>query len=89
MFDTFGISTALPQPVLTLYSGSTPIFSNTGWGGDATIAGTFGTTGAFPLNPAHQDSVLLLTLPPGSYTAQVTGLNGGTGIALIEIYEVY
>jgi hypothetical protein len=89
MFDTFGISTALAQPVLTVYSGGTPIFSNTGWGGDATIAGTFGPTGAFTLNPAHQDSALLLTLPPGSYTAQVTGLNGGTGIALVEIYEVY
>jgi hypothetical protein len=89
MYDTFGISSALAQPVLTVYSSGTPIFSNTGWGGNATIAGTFGTTGAFSLNPAHQDSALLLTLPPGSYTAQVTGLNGGTGIALIEIYEVY
>ena len=48
----------------------------------------FTATGAFTLNPAHADSVLLLTLPPGNYTAQVSGLNGGTGIALCEIYEV-
>jgi len=38
--------------------------------------------------PADADSALLLTLPPGNYTAQVGGLNGGLGIALCEIYEV-
>ena len=27
-------------------------------------------------------------LPPGNYTAQVTGANGGTGIALLEVYDV-
>jgi hypothetical protein len=31
---------------------------------------------------------LLTSLPPGTYTAQVSGANGGTGEALIEIYEV-
>jgi hypothetical protein len=30
--------------------------------------------------------MLLLTLPPGSYTAQVTG--PGAGTALVEVYEV-
>ena len=78
----------LSQPILTLFSGGNPIFSNTGWGGDPTIASTFTTVGAFSLNPAHADSALLVTLPPGNYTAQVSGLNGGTGIALVEIYEV-
>ena len=89
MTDTFQIAGTLAQPVLTIFSGNTPIYSNTNWGGDATLAGTFATTGAFTLNPAHQDSALLLTLPPGGYTAQVTGFSGGTGIALVEIYEVY
>jgi len=41
------------------------------------------------LNPAHADSVVLVSLPPGNYTAQVSGLNSGTAIALCEIYEVY
>jgi len=31
---------------------------------------------------------MILTLPPGSYTAQVTGANSTTGIALVEIYEI-
>ncbi len=80
--------TTLTHPVLTLLQSGTVIASNTVWGGDATIAGAFTSTGAFPLNPAHADSVLLVTLPPGNYTAEVSGLNGGVGIALCEIYEV-
>jgi len=86
----FPLSAVLNQPLPTLLTGGgTVISSNTVWGGDATIAGTFGTTGAFTLNPAHADSVLLITLPPGNYTAQVSGLNSGIGIALCEIYEVH
>ena len=30
----------------------------------------------------------ITNLPPGSYTAQVRGSDGGTGEALIEIYEL-
>ena len=85
---SFPLSTVLTQPVLTIFQGGTAIYSNTVWGGDATIAAAFAPVGAFALNSAHQDSVLLVTLAPGNYTAQVSGLNGGTGIALCEIYEV-
>jgi hypothetical protein len=31
---------------------------------------------------------MLVTLPSGSYTVEVVGLNGQTGIALVEVYEV-
>ena len=87
--DVFGLTGTLAQPVLTLFDNhSAVIYSNTVWGGDATIAGVFPTVGAFNLNLTHADSVLLVTLPPGNYTAQVTGVSGGTGIALCEIYEV-
>ena len=80
----------ITNPQLTLYAGPTPIYSNTGWGNDATISAAFGTVGAFALNPTSADSVLLVTLPPASnYTAQVSGVNNGTGIALMEIYELY
>ena len=87
--DTFGLTGTLAQPVLTLLNNSgAVIYTNTVWGGDATVASVFPAVGAFGLNAAHQDSVLLVTLPPGNYTAQVGGLNEGTGIALCEIYEV-
>jgi hypothetical protein len=31
---------------------------------------------------------MLITLPPGNYTAQMSGLDDGTGIGLIEVYEM-
>ena len=87
--DNFGLTGVLAQPVLTLFSDGTPIYSNTIWASNGTLANIFSSVGAFALNSAHQDSALLITLPPGNYTAQVTGLNSGIGIALCEIYEVY
>lgn len=44
--------------------------------------------GAWRLPRGSTDSALLLTLAPGVYTAHVTGNKGGSGIALVEIYEV-
>ena len=34
------------------------------------------------------DAVLLVTLAPGGYTAQVSGVANTTGVALVEIYDV-
>jgi hypothetical protein len=84
-----GVPGILIQPTLTIYSGATPIYANTVWAGDPIVAAIFPVVGAFSLNTASSDSVLLLTLAPGNYTAQVTGVNNGTGIALVEIYEVF
>jgi hypothetical protein len=33
------------------------------------------------------ESAILITLPPGAYTAIVTGANGETGVALVEVFE--
>jgi hypothetical protein len=46
------------------------------------------SVGAFALTASSKDSVLLLTLVPGNYTAQVTGVSGTTGVALVEVYEL-
>jgi subtilase family protein len=35
-----------------------------------------------------QESVILITLPPGAYTAIVTGIGGGTGVGLVEVFDV-
>jgi hypothetical protein len=40
------------------------------------------------LKEGSRDAVLLLDLPPGSNTVQVAGVGGGTGVALVEVYEV-
>ena len=45
--------------------------------------------GAWHLPRGSNDSALLLTLAPGTYTAHVTGVSGKSGLALVEIYEVH
>ncbi|MGA2017360.1 MAG: hypothetical protein ABSH26_10400 [Opitutaceae bacterium] len=85
----FGVPGTLPDPLLQLYSGSTVILSNKGWGGNPQIASAASSVGAFQWSsPMSADSALLVTLPPGAYTAQVSGASGDTGVALVEVYEV-
>jgi len=87
-----GVSGALANPVLTLYQGTNVLQSNTAWGtapqSTTTLAAVMAQVGAFSLSPTSADCVILTALPPGSYTAQVSGLNGTTGVALAEVYEV-
>jgi hypothetical protein len=52
------------------------------------LSAAFVDTGAFVLPPASRDAALVITLPPGNYTAQVTVATGETGLALVEVYEV-
>jgi hypothetical protein len=86
---SFGVSGALPDPQLVLYSGSTELASNSGWGGEMEIASTAAAVSAFAWNdPASHDSAILVTLPPSPYTAQASGANGDIGVALVEVYEV-
>jgi hypothetical protein len=37
---------------------------------------------------SSKDSALLITLPPGLYSAGIAGASGDTGVALVEVYEV-
>jgi sugar lactone lactonase YvrE len=85
----FGVSGVLPDPQLQLNNSAGAIATNTGWGGDAQIASTAASVGAFSWGTtATADSALLVTLLPGAYTAEVSGASGDTGIALVEVYEV-
>jgi hypothetical protein len=87
----FGVPGVLAKPVLTVYNSSgTAVQSNTGWQtapNPAEITSVGAAVGAFALAGGSADSALVLALPPGSYTAEVTGVNGTTGIALVEVYQ--
>ena len=84
-----GVTFVLPDPQLQLYSGSTRIRENDDWAADAVANATAAAqVGAFPLPLDSKDSALLVTLPPGAYTAQVSDVNGATGVALVELYQV-
>ena len=87
----FGVTGTLVQPQLTVYAGSTVIAANQGWGtsaNPAALAAAAATAGAFPLTPGSADSAVILTLAPGGYTAQVTGVANTSGVALVEVYQL-
>lgn len=86
----FSVPGTLPDPQLTLQNqASTVLASNVSWGGDPVISSVSADVGAFGWNdPTSHDSALLVTLPPGAYTAAVVGTSGDTGVAIVEVYEV-
>jgi hypothetical protein len=43
-------------------------------------------SGHAPTDP--RESAIIATLPPGNYTAIVRGVNGATGVALVEAYDL-
>lgn len=87
---SFGVTGTLPDPELTLNPSTGPaLASNNSWGGSTEVSTAAGSVGAFGWSSAtSHDSALLITLPPGAYTANVVGASGDTGVALVEVYEV-
>lgn len=86
----YGVAGVMPDPQLAVYnSAGTVIDANAGWGGDPEITVVAKSVYAFSFNdPTSKDSAVLITLPPGSYTAQASSVSGVAGVALIEVYEV-
>lgn len=89
---SFGVAGVLTTPVLTLTTAAgAPVATNNGWtaaANAAEIAAAATQVGAFPLGPTAADAALVVTLAPGNYTAQLTGANSTSGIALLEVYEL-
>ncbi len=89
----FGITNALSDPLLKIVrvSDGATVRENDDWerGNDAAKIGEAAAqVGAFSLPSGSQDAVLLITLPPGAYTALVSSADGSTGVAIVEVYEV-
>jgi hypothetical protein len=96
----FGVAGALADPRLAVFSGQSVIAQNDNWSTPQPVnaAQTPATAtelsavalavGAFALSTDSFDAAVLVTLPPGAYTAQVAGAGTTTGVALVEIYEV-
>ena len=86
----FGVRDALAAPGLELYAGGVRLAENFGWsaGSDAAaVAAATAAVGAFAFAPGSADAALLVTLPPGGYTAVVRSA-AGTGSVLVEAYEL-
>ena len=87
----FGVPDALAAPRLEVRRGTTLIDANEGWDKIANanqVSTAAASVAAFALAPGAADSALLLPLDPGSYTATIRGINGTTGEALAEIYDL-
>lgn len=86
-----GVAGALADPSLSIVNASgQTVAQNNDWetGGDSGALGaSFTRLGAFRLRSGSLDSAVLATLPPGNYSAVVSGVNNATGIALVEVYD--
>ncbi|MBE2215878.1 MAG: hypothetical protein IAE82_18540 [Opitutaceae bacterium] len=94
----FGVAGVLADPRLTIYRrvpGNPPvdeiIHTNDNWGDAANAATTAQVAtqvSAFGLDAGSKDAALVVTLKPGLYTVQATGVGDSTGVALVEVYLV-
>ena len=80
-----GIPNPLSDPQLDLFDGNgTKIFSNNNWKESQQAA--IASTGLSP--SSDLESAIVSDLAPGNYTAVVSGVNGATGVALVEAYHL-
>jgi hypothetical protein len=83
----FGLNNVLSNPTLDLRDGNgAPLISNDDWETDTVSAGQLSANGLGLSDP--KESGIFASLPPGPFTAILAGKDGGTGIGLIEIYNL-
>ena len=84
---TFGITNPLANPILQLRDANgTQLASDDNWKNDPDQESEIVATG---LQPQHDlEAAIAATLPPGAYTAILFGVNGGTGVGLVEVYNL-
>jgi hypothetical protein len=92
----FFVPATLPDPTFQLFSGQTVIAFNDNW--QERQPEEITATGLDPCQPnpgevsppvnCALESAMLLSLPPGGYTAIVTGAGGGIGVGLVEVFKV-
>jgi hypothetical protein len=82
----FSLTGTLSNPILELHDSSGNVLaSNNDWRSSSQAA-AISASGYQPPNPA--DSAIIATLSSGNYTAIVRGVNSGTGVALVDAYEL-
>jgi hypothetical protein len=84
--STFGVSNPLADPTLELRNeNGTLLRANNDWQDDTAQAAEITAAGLAPSN--MKESAIAATLPPGMYTAILAGVNDGTGVGLVEVYD--
>jgi hypothetical protein len=89
--QSYGVAGVLANPKLTLRRGQEVLQENDDWSSDALQAATISATaerlGAAAWTEGSKDAAMVLRLSPGVYTAIVSGTDGGTGVALVELFD--
>jgi hypothetical protein len=81
-----GVPTVLANPTLELRdSNGALLLANNDWQDDPLQAAIITAAGLAPIDPL--ESAIAATLAPGPYTVLLAGLNGGTGVGLVEVYD--
>ena len=82
-----GVPNPLLDPTLELRDANGALIgSDNDWQDDPTQAAGLLAIGLAP--PNTLDAAIMATLPPGLYTALLAGRNNGTGIGLVEVYDL-
>ncbi|HEX8489554.1 MAG TPA: sialidase family protein [Chthoniobacterales bacterium] len=84
-----GVGSTLSDPILELRQGTTPIVSNDNWKTKSDGTSQEAEIQATTIPPTNEfESAIVMTLSPGSYTATLSGKNGGTGVGIVEVYDL-
>jgi uncharacterized delta-60 repeat protein len=82
-----GVSNALANPKLELRDqNGVPLMFINDWQEDPTQAAEISAAGLEP--GSNLEPAIAATLPPGSYTTLLYGVDNGTGLGLIEVYDL-
>jgi hypothetical protein len=82
-----GVTNPLLDPTLELHDNNGALLmANDNWQENTAQAAQISANGLAPGNPV--ESAIATSLVPGTYTAIVAGKNGGTGVGLVEVYNL-
>ena len=85
-----GVGVTLADPTLELHQGSATLATNDNWKiNDRTGQSQQATIEATTIPPTNDlESAIVMTLHPGPYTAILAGRNQGTGVGVVEVYDL-
>ena len=84
-----GVTGVLADPQLRIFDANgLQLQANDNWGGGSALVNAFTAVGLGSLPANSKDAAFLVTLSPGTYTVQLSGVGATSGVGLIELYEM-
>jgi hypothetical protein len=84
-----GVGVTLADPTLELHRGGATLATNDNWKTSSTGTSQQAEVEATTIPPTNNlESAIVTTLNPGTYAAILKGKNNGTGVGLVEVYDL-